>query len=182
MATRGFPDQKEEPLLASLRRGLESHDHVMQTLHLSPHLSDDDLEAHLGDALLPYTGGAAWVFGGFSLGARIAAQLVARVPSPHRPAGLLFLGFPFHHLRKPSEPLGFDHLFNIPQTHTLVIQGALDPYGSKLTLEKKHFPNEVEISWIDDANHRFESKTKDHLEQVSRRALEFVTFIEGQSF
>ena len=67
--------------------------------------------------------GLALYLGGKSMGARLAAQLVAREVGA---SGLVFLGYPLHSPGKP-ENLRDQPLYQLP-CPTLFIEGARDPF------------------------------------------------------
>lgn len=115
------------------------------------------------------------VIGGFSLGARIALRVATRV----RPAALLCLGFPFHPPGQPPAFKGTD-LFVGHDIPTLIVQGARDPHGTQQEAKTyQGLPDCVRFRWIEDANHRFETRQKSpwsrkaHLLSIANRSLEF---------
>ena len=177
MAYRESPKQNEEPILASLRQPFAIHGHELRTIALNPKCDDNELEKQLNKKVSSLLHHSQWILGGFSLGARIAAQLSPKV----HPSGLLYLGFPFYHCRKPAQALGLKHLQNTSNIETLIVQGEHDPYGTKEDLEKSGFPDTLKISWIKGANHRFQSKAIQHKESIASLCVEFAQSIERQA-
>lgn len=174
MAYRGFSEQDEEAVIANLHGPLEEKGHKLLTVPLNPKLDEKALEQTLQNEVSKLMPLSMWILGGFSLGARIAARLALQL----KPSALLCLGYPFHHCRKPSEPLGLENFKNNDFIKTLVIQGEFDPFGSKKSLEKIWLPRSLEISWVENANHRFECKRQSKKASIASRCVEFVQTIE----
>jgi predicted alpha/beta-hydrolase family hydrolase len=175
----GFPQSRkgtgEDPLLKDLRPLWQAGGLSVLTLKLTIGRDDSVLEREM-EAAVDKCERSKLVIGGFSLGARIALRVATRV----RPAALLCLGFPFHPPGQPQALKGAD-LFVGHDIQTLIIQGARDPHGTQA--EKKAYrrlPDCVQFRWLEDANHRFETRQKspwsrkEHLLSIANRSLEFV--------
>jgi uncharacterized protein len=89
------------------------------------------------------------VVGGKSLGCRTASVVANEL----RPAGLLCLGYPFHPPDR-QDILRAAHLSDagVP---VLVIQGELDPFGSRNDLRECVFPRDVRFHWLAGGDHNF---------------------------
>ena len=100
----GFPQSRkgagDDPLLMDLRPLLEAGGVSVLTLKLTIGADDAVLVREM-EAAIDQCEQSKLIIGGFSLGARIALRVAARV----RPAALLCLGFPFH---PPGQPQGHD--------------------------------------------------------------------------
>lgn len=175
----GFPQSRkgtgEDPLLKDLRPLWQAGGLSVLTLKLTIDEDDSVLVREMEAAVDQYERSKLMI-GGFSLGARIALQVATRV----RPAALLCLGFPFH---PPSQPQGLKgtDLFVGHDIPTLIIQGARDPHGTQHEAKAyRRLPDCVRFQWIEDANHRFETRQKspwsrkEHLLSIANSSLEFV--------
>jgi alpha/beta superfamily hydrolase len=175
----GFPQSRkgadEDPLLKDLRPLWQAGGLSVLTLKLTIGEDDSVFEREM-EAAVDQCERSTLVIGGFSVGARIALRVAAWV----RPAGLLCLGFPFHppgQLQALKETdLFFGH--DIP---TLIIQGDRDPHGTQNEAKAyRRLPDCVRFRWIEDANHRFETRQKspysreEHLLSIANRSQEFV--------
>jgi predicted alpha/beta-hydrolase family hydrolase len=175
----GFPQSRkgtgEDPLLKDLRPLWQAGGLSVLTLKLTIDEDDSVLVREMEAAVDQYERSKLMI-GGFSLGARIALQVATRV----RPAALLCLGFPFHPPSQPQALKGTD-LFVGHDIPTLIIQGARDPHGTQHEAKAyRHLPDCVRFQWIEDANHRFETRQKspwsrkEHLLSIANSSLEFV--------
>lgn len=90
------------------------------------------------------------VIGGKSLGGRVASMLADELGA----AGLLCLGYPFHHPDKPQN-LRTTHMRSI-ETPTLVVQGTEDRFGKRHDVEKFDLSSAVDLHWLERADHSFE--------------------------
>tara|TARA_B110000305_G_scaffold22634_1_gene20705 strand:- start:168 stop:734 length:567 start_codon:yes stop_codon:yes gene_type:complete len=174
----GFPQSRkgagEDPLLMDLRPLLEAGGLSVLTLKLTIG-GDDAVLVREMETAIDQCEQSKLIIGGFSLGARIALRVAARV----RPAALLCLGFPFHPPGQPQE-LKTTDLFIGHDTPTLIVQGARDPHGSQQDAKiDQHLPDCVQLQWIEEANHRFETRQKsrwsrqEHLLTIANSSLAF---------
>ncbi|MFT7044501.1 MAG: putative alpha/beta-hydrolase family hydrolase [Candidatus Azotimanducaceae bacterium] len=174
----GFPqsrkDAGEDPLLKELRPLWQAGGLKVLTLKLTIG-EDDSVLAREMEAAVDQCDRSKLVIGGFSLGARIALRVATRV----RPAALLCLGFPFHPPGQPQALKGAN-LFVGHDIPTLIVQGARDPHGAQNEAKNyQRLPDCVRFRWIEDANHRFETRQKspwsrkEHLLTIANRSLEF---------
>jgi predicted alpha/beta-hydrolase family hydrolase len=174
----GFPQSREgvgeDPLLKDLRPLLQAGGLSVLTLKLTIG-EDDSVLVREMEAAVDQCERSKLVIGGFSLGARIALRVATRV----RPTALLCLGFPFH---PPGQPQAHKrtNLFVGHDIPTLIIQGARDPHGTQHEAKTyQHLPDCVQFRWIEEANHRFETRQKspwsrnEHLLSIANRSLEF---------
>lgn len=175
----GFPQSRngtgEDPLLKDLRPLWQAGGLSVLTLKLTIG-EDDSVLAGKMEAAVDQCERSKLVIGGFSLGARIALRAATRV----RPAALLCLGFPFHPPGQPQAITATD-LFVGHDIPTLIVQGARDPHGTQAEAKAyRSLPDCVRFRWIEDANHRFETRQKsswsreEHLLSIANRSLEFV--------
>jgi predicted alpha/beta-hydrolase family hydrolase len=175
----GFPQSRksagEDPLLKDLRPLWQAGGLSVLTLRLTIG-EDDAVLVREMETAVDQCERSKLVIGGFSLGARIAFRVATRI----RPAALLCLGFPFHPPGQPQALKGTD-LFVGHDIPTLIIQGARDPHGTQAEAKAyRRLPDCVRFQWIEDANHRFETRQKspwsrkEHLLSIANRSLEFV--------
>lgn len=87
---------------------------------------------------------------GKSMGCRIAAELCAS----HNVKACVALGFPFYPAKKPEKHrlAQLELSANVPY---LVIQGTRDSLGHQEWVAQQSLPNNVDIHWIDGADHDF---------------------------
>lgn len=115
--------------------------------------------------------------GGFSRGARIAAQA-----TDARTQGLLCLGYPFHLHKDPASRPGLLVLRRL-QTPTLIVQGSRDPHGTQSQVRGyAPLPDCVHMHWIEGGNHRFQlrkSATDSDDMSVQQAAQHTVEFIKN---
>ncbi|MBV8361283.1 MAG: alpha/beta hydrolase, partial [Deltaproteobacteria bacterium] len=99
-------------------------------------------------------GGRQLVFGGKSLGGRIASM----VADEAQVRGLVCLGYPFH---RPGKAPGarLKHLKSL-LTPALIVQGTRDSFGSRGEVEKYELPRQIRIAWIDDGDHSFKPRVR----------------------
>ena len=174
----GFPQSHkgagEDPLLMDLRPLLEAGGLSVLTLKLTIG-GDDAVLVREMETAIDQCEQSKLIIGGFSLGARIALRVATRV----RPAALLCLGFPFHPPGQPQRLKATD-FFVGHDTPTLIVQGARDPHGSQQEARiDQRLPDCVQLRWIEEANHRFETHQKspwsrqEHLLTIANSSLEF---------
>ncbi len=107
--------------------------------------------------------------GGKSMGARLAAQLVAKDVGA---SGLIFLGYPLHAPGKP-EKLRDQPLYHLP-CPTLFIEGAHDPFCRMDLLGKvlSQMPVRSDLHLIPKAGHSFEvggqAMSPETMEEITR--------------
>lgn len=92
------------------------------------------------------------VIGGKSMGGRIATLVADEL----QVAGVVCLGYPFHASGRP-EKLKMDHLQSL-QTPTLIVQGEIDPFGSRADVEALTLSDKVELHWVPEGEHSFNVK------------------------
>ncbi len=108
----------------------------------------DEFEKRLGNTPSPI------IVGGFSLGARIAAEVALRQPV----LGLVALSFPFHRHGQPQQRHGLATLLRV-LVPTLVIQGTRDAHGTQAHVRNMGpLGPQVELMWLSDANHHWRSR------------------------
>lgn len=164
-----------DPLFAALLPHLRSAGLAVEHFALDPTAPDASLEATFLAAVTTQTG--AVVLGGFSLGARVAAQLAATV----NPVALLCLGYPFHARRDPLLTPGLDALRRL-RTPTLIIQGTRDPHGDRPQVRSyRPLPSWVRVHWLEDGNHRLVPRVRSghtlesHLRSAAAATAAFLT-------
>lgn len=161
-------------IVAALATHLRSADWRLRTLALDHRHSDDYLEAQVFDALAVVDGEV--LVGGYSLGARIAAQIanVAQVRA------LLAFAYPFHRRSDPSARHGLPGILQL-RVPTLIVQGTRDCYGSLGDLRGYGaFPELVSVKWLKDASHQYQGRRSsdyqhdDYVAQAASYALDFL--------
>jgi len=150
----GFPRSpaEQDPLFSSLRLHWEAAG--LDVTHVALDISEGDAkleEKYIETVHSHGSPGAVVVIGGFSLGARIAAQ----ASSTLEPLGLLCLGYPFHVRGDPRDRHGLETLRGL-HTPTLIVQGTRDPHGNREEVTGYgQLPACVRLHWLEDGNHRF---------------------------
>jgi predicted alpha/beta-hydrolase family hydrolase len=98
--------------------------------------------------------GLPLIAGGKSFGGRMTSQAQAADPLPHV-CGLLFLGFPLHPPKQPSETRG-EHLAKV-HIPMLFLQGARDEFAQRALLDPliTRLGNLATLSVLPDADHSF---------------------------
>ena len=116
------------------------------------------------------------IIGGFSLGARIAVQVAARV----QPLGMLCFGYPFHVRGDARNSPGLEVL-RLLHTPTLIVQGTRDPHGDRGQVRGYGpLPGCVRVHWLDDGNHRLRPRERsphteaEHLRNAAAAGLDFL--------
>lgn len=99
-----------------------------------------DVVSELGDA-------RHLVIGGKSMGGRMATMVADELGV----AGLLVYGYPFHPAGRP-ERLRTAHLENL-RTHTLIVQGTRDSFGSFDEVRTYALSPKISIRWIEGGDH-----------------------------
>lgn len=87
--------------------------------------------------------------GGKSMGGRVASMLADELGA----AGLICFGYPFHPPGKP-EKTRVEHLSGL-RTPALIIQGTRDPFGKTQEVEKYQLSTQVDLHWLESADHDF---------------------------
>jgi predicted alpha/beta-hydrolase family hydrolase len=98
--------------------------------------------------------GLPLIAGGKSFGGRMTSQAQAADPLPHV-RGLLFLGFPLHPPKQPSETRG-EHLAKV-HIPMLFLQGARDEFAQRALLDPliARLGNLATLRVLPDADHSF---------------------------
>jgi uncharacterized protein len=171
----GANNNMEQPLISGLHERLARQGLVTvrfnfpysQEGHKRPD-PDEMLEA-VFRLVLEYVGeleeckGLELYVGGKSMGARLAAQIVAQEVGA---SGLIFLGYPLHAPGKP-EKLRDQALYLLP-CPTLFIEGSRDPFCSLDLLGKVlgQMPVRSDLHVIPKAGHSFESSGKEMVPEL----------------
>ncbi|WP_437230848.1 alpha/beta fold hydrolase [Planctomicrobium sp. SH661] len=92
------------------------------------------------------------IIGGKSMGGRIATLVADEL----QVAGVVCLGYPFHPAGRP-EQLRVEHLETI-QTPTLIVQGEIDPFGSREEVESFQLSDKVQVHWVPEGDHSYNVK------------------------
>ena len=120
---------------------------------------DDVLTAHfraLVEQLQPRPHGV--FIGGWSLGARIAAQIAA----PPAVAALVCVSYPFHPVGEPRARAAVDALAR-QQLPTLIVQGSRDAFGNREQVRGYALGPSVDLHWVEDANHGLRPRARSGL-------------------
>ena len=117
----------DEPL-TTVENALKGHDWAVVRVALRGSDSDAENQDRLRQATLAAKGRV--VVGGFSLGARLAAQVAAELGPLAGLGGVLGLGYPFHRASEPAERPGLAVLLRV-EAPIQIIQGTRDRHGSK---------------------------------------------------
>lgn len=91
------------------------------------------------------------VIGGKSMGGRMASL----VADEARVEGLVCLGYPFHPTAKPDK-LRVEHLADL-KTPTLIVQGELDPFGTKAEVAGYGLSEAIQVHWVPDGDHSYKT-------------------------
>lgn len=172
-----FPQSGDliDPLYSELRAHWDGL--AVQYLGLRPGAPEPELEAMLIEEATRRRGLGPLLIGGFSLGARIAAQ-VAEVIAPD---GFVGYGYPFHPRSDPHRLHGLASLraLTVP---TVIVQGARDAHGNRDQV-RGYGPlgENISVLWLDDATHRFEPRRasswsrEEHVQTAADTTRTFVT-------
>lgn len=174
----GFPRSpaEQDPLFSSLRLHWEAAG--LDVTHVALDISEGDakLEERYIDTVHSHGSPGAVVIGGFSLGARIAAQASSMI----EPLGLLCLGYPFHVRGDPRDRHGLETLRGL-HTPTLIVQGTRDPHGNREEVTGYgQLPACVRLHWLEDGNHRFRPRRPSgqtevgHVRSAAAAGVEFI--------
>lgn len=87
---------------------------------------------------------------GKSMGSRIIAELC----QTHNVKACVAIGFPFYPAKKP-EKHRLEHLTNSMGAPYLILQGTRDAMGDQAWVEQQQLPDNVELRWIEGADHDF---------------------------
>ncbi|WP_394179149.1 alpha/beta family hydrolase [Marinomonas posidonica] len=116
----------------------------------------------------------ACIVSGKSMGGRVAAQL-----SKHEQVkAIVCYGFPFYPPRKP-EKHRLSFLENIEKP-CLILQGTRDPLGNLDWVRQQELPENVEIHWVEGADHDFKVLKKynknqtDVIEEIAKITTEWL--------
>jgi hypothetical protein len=157
----------------------------LDVIHVALDLSEGDakLEERYIETVHSHGSPGAVVIGGFSLGARIAAQ----ASSILEPLGLLCLGYPFHVRGDSRDRHGLETLRGV-HTPTLILQGTRDPHGNREEVTGYGpLPACVRLHWLEDGNHRFRPRRPSgqtevgHVRSAAAAGVEFVRALESRS-
>lgn len=96
------------------------------------------------------------IIGGKSMGGRVASMVADDLFASGQICGLLCLGYPFHPPAKP-EQVRTKHLLDL-QTPTLIVQGTLDPFGTREDVAGYNLASSIDILWIEDGDHDLEPR------------------------
>jgi len=125
--------------------------------------SETDLLRRLGEALANKPEPERTLIGGFSIGARIAAQL----SRDNSVAGLLGLSFPFHRRGAPLDRHGLRTLQAVT-VPTLIVQGTRDTHGNRQQVQgMEPLPAHVQMCWLEDGNHHWLPRAKSNQDLVT---------------
>jgi len=174
----GFPRSpaQQDPLFSSLRLHWEAAG--LDVVHVALDLSEGDakLEERYIETVQSHGSSGAVVIGGFSLGARIAAQASSMLES----LGLLCLGYPFHVRGDGRHRHGLETLRGL-HTPTLIVQGTRDPHGNREEVTGYgQLPACVRLHWLEDGNHRFRPRRPSgqtevgHVRSAADAGVEFI--------
>lgn len=150
---------------------------AVRYLGLRPGTPEDELEAIFIDEAKRRRGDGPFLIGGFSLGARIAAQVAHLID----PDGFVGFGYPFHPRQEPQRRPGLEALraLTVP---ALLVQGTRDAHGNRDQVRGYgSLGGAVSMKWLEDGNHRFvPRKTSpwsrgDHVQSAAQAARDFVT-------
>ena len=180
----GFPcsGNQPDPLFSRLRDPWEAAGLDVVHVALDPGASADRLNQQYLEAVQAQ-GSIPLLLGGFSLGARIAAQAAHKL----QPPALLCLGYPFHLRGEPGNRPGLETLREL-HTPTLILQGTRDAHGNREEVRGYlPLPSCVSIHWLDDANHRFKPRARsgysetEHPAEAAGAVLDFIVSVTGDS-
>jgi predicted alpha/beta-hydrolase family hydrolase len=121
------------------------------------------------------------IAGGKSFGGRMTSQAQAAKPLP-RVRGLVFLGFPLHPPKQPSDTRG-EHLLKV-QIPMLFLQGARDALADVTLLNPlvKRLGNRATLCILQDADHSFRVPARSTItnSQINDEVLSaLATWVEG---
>ncbi|MDD9967225.1 MAG: hypothetical protein OXR73_13410, partial [Myxococcales bacterium] len=139
---------------------------------------DGMLEAHLVEVVQLHR--AAYprlVVGGWSLGARIAVQVAARVGAD----AVACLSYPFFPKGKPACRTRVEALRALP-VPGLIIQGSRDAFGNREQVRGYRLPSRIQLYWLEGANHALVPRPGDggSRESYLKRAVrELGSYIQG---
>ena len=121
------------------------------------------------------------IFGGKSMGGRIASMIADGLFQTKRISGLLCIGYPFHPIGKPDK-LRTDHLRDL-QTPTLICQGTRDPFGTAQEVAAYELSRVIQITWLEDGDHDLKPRKRvsglTHADHMQSMAASVSTWIDG---
>ena len=175
----GFPRSatKVDPMFQSLQSHWEAAG--LDAVYVALDADDETaiVEREYLEAVQQDTRPGSLVLGGFSLGARIAAQIADAV----QPLALLCFGYPFHLRSHPKQSPGLETLRRV-QTPTLIVQGSRDAHGNREEVSGYgRLPSCVQLHWLEDGNHRFRPRLHSghsldgHLRSAAEAALKLIS-------
>jgi len=172
----------DDPLMGAITAAFAKAGLPMTRVSLDATTTSDEAHEARFLAALEACGEGRKVIGGFSLGARIAAQLCNRASV----LGLLCVGYPFHAARAPSDRHGLDALSRVA-CPTRIIQGTRDNHGSLAEVKGYTLPDTVELVWLEDGNHRLAPRERSahtleqHVDAAAASAMSFALSFGGCS-
>lgn len=104
------------------------------------------LQQHMREIAGNVSGRPLWLMGK-SMGARVAFQVADALDA----AGAIGLGFPFHPPGKADKTR--THELSNERPHNLVVQGTHDPFGKYDWVLAQRLPENLNVHWVDTANH-----------------------------
>ncbi|WP_223668620.1 alpha/beta family hydrolase [Kangiella shandongensis] len=111
--------------------------------------------------------------GGKSMGGRVASMIADDVGA----GGVICMGYPFHPPGKP-EKTRTAHLQTLT-TPALILQGTRDPFGKPHEVEQYALSEAIQVDWLDDGNHSFETLKRS---EVSTEATWYLAAQKAQQF
>ncbi|SBS32011.1 Alpha/beta hydrolase family protein [Marinomonas aquimarina] len=88
------------------------------------------------------------------LGKSMGSRIIAELCQSHNVQACVALGFPFYPAKKMDKHR-LEHLEHSSEVPFLILQGTRDALGSKEWVQQQSLPNNVEIQWLDGADHDF---------------------------
>lgn len=122
------------------------------------------LTATFHEAIAAMPGRGPLFIGGKSMGGRVATVIADAAGV----SGAVALGYPFHPPRKP-ENLRTAHLESM-RTHTLIVQGERDPFGTASEIKTYGLSSNVELVFLGDGDHSFKPRKKSGRTETQARA------------
>ena len=95
--------------------------------------------------------GQSLVFGGKSMGGRVASLVADDLRAKGLVAGLVCLGYPFHPPKKPDQ-LRTAHLEGLA-CPALIVQGERDPFGTRSEVYNYELSSAIKLHWAVDGDH-----------------------------
>jgi len=95
--------------------------------------------------------GQRLVFGGKSMGGRVASMIADSLFEDDIVAGLVCVSYPFHPPKK-LEQVRTAHLATL-RCPTLIVHGERDPFGSRSEVEGYLLSRAITMAWMQDGDH-----------------------------